>query len=170
MRPGGSQRKGGAFEIYVLRRISLWLTDGRRDDIFWRSATSGARATVQLKKGVINMAQSGDISAIDPEGYEFINTTFVECKHRRDLAIDRGLVCGTGLLANFWCVVVREAERYGKRPLLVARQNLYPTLAITALGFPVFADVPLIVLNSWGAEVRLFDDATRVVVPLRRRA
>ena len=170
MRAGGSSEKGGKFERESSRRLSLWVTQGRRDDIFWRSSTSGARATVQLRKGIVNLSQSGDISAIDPEGYEFIRTTFVEMKHRKDLSIDRGIVCGTGDLANFWRRAVEEAAKYGKRPLLVARQNLYPTLAITSHdGEAVFDAEPMIVLNNWRASVHLFDEVTRVRVPMRRR-
>lgn len=171
MRAGGSPRKGGDFERDTCRRLSLWVTVGRRDDVFWRSATSGARATVQLGKGIINLAQSGDMSAIDPEGYEFVRTTFVEMKHRKDLGIGRGLVCGTGDLANFWRTACVEASKYDKRPLLIARQNLYPTLAITRLSDDVFDVPPMMVLLDRGARVYLFEDATRVArPPLRRRA
>jgi hypothetical protein len=170
MRAGGGSPKGGAFERDVCRRLSLWVSGGTSTDIFWRSAMSGGRATVQLKSGKVNVRQSGDICAIDPLGYPFVEAYFTEVKHRRDLGIDRGFVCGTGDLANFWRRARREAAKYGKRPLLVARQNLYPTLAITEWDAGIFEGHPMIELRSWGAWVYLFDDATRVRRQMIRRA
>ena len=125
---------------------------------------------MQFAAGKVNLTQSGDVSAVGQGAYEFCERTFVECKHYRDLSIGRGFLCRTGPLWNFWRVAVAEALKYGKRPLLVARQNLYPTVALTLADDDVFDPLPLIVLRHWGANVRLFDEVTRVSVPLRRRA
>ena len=167
----GSKAKGASFERQCCKRLSLWLSQGTRDDLLWRSSMSGGRATVQLAVGKVNLTQSGDVSAVGQGAYEFCERTFTEIKHYRALQMDRGFLCGTGNLVKFWRVARREAEKYGKRPLLVARQNLYPTLAITDAHDDVFDCQPLMVLVHWGANVRLFDDATAYVKPqMRRRA
>ncbi len=68
MRPGGGHSKGASFERQVCRDLSLWLTEGKHDDCFWRSAMSGGRATVRFKKGRTSRSQAGDISPISGIG------------------------------------------------------------------------------------------------------
>jgi hypothetical protein len=170
-----SKKKGASFEREVCRRLSLWLSGGESDSLIWRSAMSGGRATIQANSGKINLTQSGDVSAVGRGAYEFCERTFVEVKHYRDLSIARGFVCATGTLAKFWEVAQREAFRHGKAPLLVARQNLYPTLAITRANARIFNGDPIIELRLWSANVYLFDDVTKVVAPksssrLKRRS
>lgn len=145
---------------------------------------SGGRATLQFKtvtrrevslsstqsERKVNITQSGDVSAIGQGAYEFCECTFVEIKHYKELNIARGFVCNTGNLARFWNKARVEAEKYGKRPLLIARQNLYPTLAISAMKDSIFKIPPLLTAPRWGAYVHLFDEATRVVVRRVRRA
>lgn len=162
MKSGGGKAKGASFERGVCRRLSLWLSDGQSSDLLWRSAMSGGRATVQVNSGKINLTQSGDVSAVGYGAYAFCERTFIEVKHYRDLSISRGFVCGTGVLSNFWSVAQREADRYGKVPLLIARQNLYPTLAITRVGDRIFDSDPMIELRHWPAWVYLFDNVTAV--------
>lgn len=171
MRAGGGKAKGASFEREVCKRLSLWLSNGQRSDLLWRSAMSGGRATVQVNSGKVNLTQSGDVSAVGAGAYEFCERTFIEVKHYRDLSIARGLVCRTGSLANFWTIAQREATWYGKAPLLIARQNLYPTLAITDFGSGIFEGDPVIELRQWPAWVYLFDDVTNVIpkLPTLRR-
>src|SRR6266850_1611917 len=95
-KPGFGKIKGGEFERYCCKRLSLFVTRGLRDDIFWRSAMSGGRATLQLKQEIINRAQSGDMTAISPEGYELCDKYLFEYKNYADLNIPQGLVKGTG--------------------------------------------------------------------------
>lgn len=170
MRAGAGKSKGASFEREVCRRLSLYLSGGRRDDLLWRSAMSGGRATIQFDAGRVNLTQSGDVTAVGMEAYDFVERTFVEVKHYRDLRIARSIVCGTGDLVAFWKKTVEESSKYGKRPMLVARQNLYPTLVVTKSSDDVFGDPVMIVLNHWQAHVRLFDEVTKVRIPLQRGA
>ena len=83
-------------------RLSLWLSGGVADDLLWRSAMSGGRATLQFKRdNKSNRRQSGDLSAIGQGAYEFCEQTYIECKHYRDLQIDRSLPCCTGRAPPF---------------------------------------------------------------------
>lgn len=128
MRAGGGKSKGAAFERGVCVSLSRWLTQGTRDDIFWRSAMSGGRATVAFaSKGKKLSAQSGDISCVDPLGGRFIKAFSVECKFYKDLEYT-GLLTGRGKLLDFWGQTQRDARTHGKLPILIARQNRMPAV------------------------------------------
>ena len=126
-----SKAKGSGFEREVCRVLSLHVTGGGRDDLFWRSAMSGGRATRAHRKGKTLAHVAGDICAVDAAGEEFIKQFYVECKFYRDLNLTSFFVARKGLLWGFWLRAVVEAARYKKYPLLIAKQNLVPTLAIT---------------------------------------
>jgi len=72
--------KGGAFEREISKELSLWWTHGSRDDIFWRSTSSGGRATVRKKAGKSTHGSYGDITALDPIGQPFLDVFTVEVK------------------------------------------------------------------------------------------
>jgi len=55
--------KGAGFEREFCKELSLWWTEGRRNDIFWRTAGSGARATARFKKGQRTADSYGDVKA-----------------------------------------------------------------------------------------------------------
>lgn len=130
MRKGGSKQKGAAFEREVSEALSLWVSDGERDDLFWRSAMSGGRATVKFKTGKKNQTQGGDISAVHPAGHTFLGQFAVECKFYKELNIETSLLRGYGTLIGFWGEAVRMAQRQRKTPMLIAKQNNFPPLVL----------------------------------------
>lgn len=121
MRPGGGKQKGSQFERDVCRRLSLAVSD--RDDLFWRSAMSGGRATVAHRKGQLISHVSGDICAVHELGYAFVEEWFVECKFYADLQWAQFLLEDEGKLAQFWLTCKQQARLHGKKPLLIAKQN-----------------------------------------------
>lgn len=131
MRPGRGKAKGSAFEREVCRKLSLWVTHGEKDDCFWRSAISGGRATVAKRKGKI-VRQDGDICAVAPEGHVLTNFWFIECKHVKKLDLEQFLVKGDGLLATFWRKALSQCGQ--KIPVIIAKQNRWPTLVIAPKG------------------------------------
>ena len=74
------KKKGGAYELEIARDLSLWYTEGKRDDIFFRSHSSGARATMRSKSGKRTKGQYGDLCASDPIGEPLIKVWTGECK------------------------------------------------------------------------------------------
>lgn len=72
--------KGSSFEREVCRQLSLWFSEGTADDWFWRSATSGARATTRGKKGLTTTGHCGDIAATCPKAAHFTRVFTVEVK------------------------------------------------------------------------------------------
>lgn len=72
--------KGSDFERLICKKLSLWWTNGERDDVFWRSSGSGARAKTRSKKGMSTFGQYGDIQATDPIGQPLIDLVTIELK------------------------------------------------------------------------------------------
>lgn len=128
MKRGGGKQKGSAFERQVCKDLSLWLSGGKHDDWFWRSAMSGGRATVGKKAGNIRSQQAGDISAI--EGLRaslFAKRFYMECKHVKSLDM-HGLPFRRGFLFRCARSALREAICYDKTPLLFVKQNRLPAM------------------------------------------
>lgn len=72
--------KGSEFERWFCRELSKWWSEGIRDDIFWRTAGSGAMAKTRSKTSKKTFGQYGDIQAVDPIGQELLNQYTFELK------------------------------------------------------------------------------------------
>ena len=75
-----SPKKGGVFERLICKQLSLWWSNGKRDDIFWRTAGSGARATARANVGRRTVNEYGDVHATDPIGQPLIDLCTIELK------------------------------------------------------------------------------------------
>lgn len=128
MRPGGGKQKGAQFERDVCGHLSRWITAGKSESCFWRSAMSGGRATVRTAKGKSADGQGGDLTATDPRAHALLGKFIIECKHVADLNLRGAAIKGIGPLRTFWDQVTADALRVDKLPMLIARQNLMPTL------------------------------------------
>lgn len=73
-------KKGSAFERQFCKTLSLWWTEGNRDDVFWRTSNSGGRATTRAKQGKSTANQYGDICAVDEIGIPFTSLFLTELK------------------------------------------------------------------------------------------
>lgn len=87
---GNQKNKGNEFERTVCKQLSFWWTGGERDDVFWRSTTSGARATQRGKLKLATANSVGDVAALDPIGMPFVNAMITEIKkgYNRDTPYD----------------------------------------------------------------------------------
>lgn len=128
MKSGGSKQKGAAFERRICRALSLWISEGKEEDLFWRSAMSGGRATLMTKKGKGASAQAGDISAIHPAAHVLTEHFVIECKHYANLHLQNLVYGGKGGIVEFWKQVCRDAKRNDKSPMLIAKQNRCPEI------------------------------------------
>ena len=72
--------KGSAFERGICKELSRWWTNNEREDVFWRSASSGAMATQRSKLGKRSFGQAGDVQAHDPIGQPLIDFCAIELK------------------------------------------------------------------------------------------
>jgi hypothetical protein len=127
MRAGGGKQKGAAFEREVCVALSRWISDNKRDDIFWRSAMSGGRSTVAKKRGKMLATQAGDLSAIDPLGHGFIDRFVVECKHLKSLRLESAIK-GNGILLDIWDKLDLGSRCLAKEAFLIMKQNNWPIL------------------------------------------
>jgi hypothetical protein len=134
MTPGGSKRKGGSFERVVCKQLSLWVTNGGREDVFARSSLSGGRATQLQRKGKQASAISGDIAAVHEEGYPFIKKVYVECKHIANANFLGMFLYQRGKAYNFWQIACDESFKYSKYPWLVIKQNRFDPYVVVRTG------------------------------------
>lgn len=126
MRRGGGKQKGSAFEREVCKALSLWVSHGKDKDLFWRSAMSGGRAT----RAGGSVRQAGDICAVAPEGHSLTNSYYFELKFMKNLALANFFIEGGGILWKFWEKACKEGEKYNRHPVVIAKQNLYPTIVL----------------------------------------
>ena len=160
--------KGSQYERDICKLLSLWVSAGEKTDLYWRSAMSGGRATVAASKGVL-VRQAGDITAVSPEGHSLTDRCYLELKHYKSLDLEGFFLRGKGTLAGFWRETVKQAKRYERQPLLIARQNrtadlilgrpgaLIPLVTPRLLGMVIRVNLP----GMPPCEVRLFNDLLR---------
>lgn len=138
MKAGGGKAKGGAFEREVCQKLSKWISYGERDDIFWRSAMSGGRTTVGLKKGIARNTQAGDITSIDPLGNKLTNRFIIECKFYRNIQL-QSMMFGKpkeNSIFEFWTKLFKDSQKLNKEMMLIIKQNGWPALlGITSKNF-----------------------------------
>lgn len=91
-----SKRKGGSFERDVCKAISLAWTGGTRDDLFYRTASSGGRATSRSKKGQKTANAAGDVAAMDPDGFPLLRAFAFEIKRGYNAHTIQDLLDGIG--------------------------------------------------------------------------
>ena len=160
MRAGGGKQKGAQFERDACHHLSLWVSKGAQEDVFWRSAMSGGRSTVAHKRGKRLATQAGDITCIHPIGQPFADLFLLECKFYSSLNIE-GLLTYKGHLCQFWQEVGEQGARYNKHPFLIAKQNRYPTIVcLTKHGLRHFKVSSLCILTAPRIDLHalLFDD------------
>lgn len=121
-----SKQKGSNWEIQICRALSLWISEGKRADVFWRSAMSGGRATIGLDRGFKHKAQAGDISAIAALGERLLDHFVIESKFYKDLQLTNMVLKENGFLHDFWMDQKTKAIVFDKQPMLIGRQNTFP--------------------------------------------
>lgn len=72
--------KGSNYEREICKKLSLWWTNDKDDDVFWRTAGSGARATTRAKSGKKTYGNDGDIQAVNPIGKPLMKVCNIEIK------------------------------------------------------------------------------------------
>ena len=122
---GRHNQKGAEYERQTCGKLSHWVSNGLREDCFWRTAMSGGRANLPSRraKGQTFHAQSGDISAIRQEGHLLLKLFMVECKWYANLNLEAPIFGRRGVITDIWNKLRKEAKNRGVTPLLMAKQN-----------------------------------------------
>ena len=140
-----SAAKGGGYEKWCAKELSLWITNDSTEDAVWRSAASGARATMRARGGDTPEVHIGDLMPVLPEANEFFATYAVECKRVRALQwramFKPDIRCN---IREFWNQAV--AQSVGRVPLLFMKEDNGVDLVVAPA--PVIREVE-IPLSEW---------------------
>lgn len=177
-RGGGNSSKGSSYEREVCKRFSLWWTHGEREDIFWRSSGSGARAKVRGRAGRATAGQHGDMAITDPIGKPFIDMFCVEMKRGYSGSTFQDMVdCPVGggvqtweeffaqTLESFehagaasWMLLVRRDRRQGLVFIPLRAYTELLNLGAFAAGHPVpFVQMRVPIRQCKGKPATVFD-------------
>lgn len=136
--------KGGAAEREINTLLSLWFTQGERDDIFGRTDGSGGRFTQRRKKGKDTAYQGGDCTFTDPLGEPLMSEWNCEIKSgyggKKKIKDAEGNVVKKiqerwdildlidssqkeTVIESFWKQCKRDAQLTGRVPVLIFRRN-----------------------------------------------
>jgi hypothetical protein len=135
LRGGGSSSKGSGYERELCKHLSLWWTDGGRDDVFWRSSGSGGRAMLRGRAGAATAGQHGDVAATDPVGAPLIDAFTIEIKrgyseHTTQDLTDRRPGGGVQVWEQFIAQTVESYENAGSLSwLIIARRDRREAMA-----------------------------------------
>lgn len=150
---GRGKTKGGSFEREMCRVFSEWWTDGERDDVFWRSASSGGRSTQRKKKGKQTFGHAGDMTAADPIGQPLLQAITFEFKvgyssHTLSHLLDKSLRAAPRMWDK-WILQARESakqagskgwavvhRRNGQKATITMNRSLYLALFDDNGNFP----------------------------------
>lgn len=121
MRSGGSKSKGSSFERIISRLLSQWITGNKKEELFWRSAASGAKATIGRKKG-IKSNQDGDISSTSVKSHWLTREMYFECKNYKAINVI-AFFHKSGDVYSWWCKTFKEAQESNKFPILIFKGN-----------------------------------------------
>lgn len=125
------KQKGNSFENEICKKLSLWASNGQRNDAFSRTTTSGAQATIANRFTVKNKTLLGDICGVDNLGNQLTNVAVIECKHRKNPRWDSLIYpLKNENIASFWLKIKHEGNSVNKCPLLIIRQNYKDVLIL----------------------------------------
>ena len=79
-----SKSIGNNFERAFSRDLSLWATNGKDDDVFYRDLSSGARATTRKKQGKAS-SNDGDLVATDLNYKPLLDLFFIDTKSYKEI-------------------------------------------------------------------------------------
>ncbi len=120
-----SKAKGGAAERDICCTLSRWWSgDEGCTDLFWRTASSGGRATTRAKKQKTTRGHNGDICATCPEAKPLIDLVTIEIKrgyNSRSIMdlLDRSPSAATQLYEEWFLQADRERKESGSKSWLV---------------------------------------------------
>lgn len=173
MKPGGGGIKGRKFERTISKKLSIWWSNGERDDLFWRTQGSGARATTRSKRGIKTEGQDGDIASTSNESIIFAASFIIECKNYKSINIWNIFTNKKCDFQGWWIKLKSQAKDVNKRPLLIAKENNHPIVccmehymytAICATTNPNFTSVVECSIGSDKVALILLDELLTVDV------
>ena len=131
-----SKQKGKRFEKEVCKKLSLWVSGGKRTDLFVPSTGSGSLSTVHSDQKLY-ASHCGDVTPSDPEGFQLCNKWMIECKSYKDLEIlklffrhIKNQEKTSPILMEFMSKAIEEAKVHKKNAMLIVKQNRSLSLCV----------------------------------------
>ena len=107
------KQSGNSFEREWAKKISLWITNGERNDCLWRTSNSGGKATVTGSD-----TQCGDLHAVRPEAQPFCDLFSIELKNYKPIQLFH-FGRPTFELYKWWVQAENDAERSNRIPFVI---------------------------------------------------
>lgn len=122
---GNPKTKGGDFERKIAKKLSLWFTNGERDDIFWRTQSSGGRFTQRAKNNQNTENQGGDITFTDPIGKPLIDFWNLELKkgYSKTNLLNHIDSNKNTEFESLWNQCLNDADKCNKEPMLILKRD-----------------------------------------------
>lgn len=144
-------KKGPAFERAIAKQLSFWWSEGESDDLFWRTQSSGARATQRTKKGKRTDGQYGDICATCPEAKPLLDLFTISIKRGYpELTLDAlfskpNNKKGYGAFINEAKITAKQAgSMYW---LLIIKRDFWDTIVVSPIDLNLRARPPIMCLD-----------------------
>lgn len=131
---GASKTKGNSFERSVGRELSLWITEGERNNIFARNILSGGQFTQSANRGKtgVELNLPGDMAAAHPKAFEFLMHFAVEVKHTNQLLLSVYLLDrqDKSFIAKVVSKTAAQAEAVGLHWMFIGKQDRRPAFVL----------------------------------------
>ena len=125
-----SKGKGNSFERDISKKLSLWISSGKRKDLMYRTHSSGGRYTQNKKMGNTIYCQAGDITSTHPDSKWFVENFIIETKAYKSYDFTSILKNNdSDILKNWWNKLSEECVFENKNELLIMKFNDKPILA-----------------------------------------
>lgn len=158
--------KGSNYERVVARELSLWISEGLRDDWVWRTSQSGGRATTRAKSGLRTSGGTGDLTFTDHQAAWFFKVFSIELKCGYKVADINSLIDSKQkrpMLLQFWhqCEKDRELSKAKWGLLIVKRDRKIPLVIIER---KCFKELVLLFGMICGPVIRYCGDELLVII------
>lgn len=130
MRPGGGGPKGSDYERSVARKLTKWMTGSSKPEVVWRTSTSCAKHTQDVKKGIKGGKMPGDLMSISKVSSWFAppdGVFVIECKNVKKLDL-LGMFLSQGNLTKWWRKLMGLSVITRLLPIMILHQNFKPDL------------------------------------------
>jgi len=162
MKKGRGKRKGSSFERDIAKELSLWISKEVRNDIFWRTHSSGSLGTVGGRR-----LEYGDIMAIDDLGKPLTDNWNIECRCGRCLdtrhliypapknssiiqLIEEGMTnARLSWRKSLWII-----KEHAKPIMVMCQHKEFQTTSFESVYFPKY-DLVIISFDLWKKEFKL---------------
>ena len=162
MRSGGGKNKGSSFERDICRKLTKFVTGSEKPEIFWRSASSGAKATQDAKSGVKGHMGGDIVSVQDSQGMWLTEKFSIECKSYADFFFDHLFTPGKGQIWKWWDQCRRDADDANKRPMLIFKKNRSPIYVMLAQNSDLcylvtHRNIPFMYMHGDGGDLYVYE-------------